>query len=159
MSLILLLIRSKAHLVVILGSSGVGTLISQENSPNLQDQYFITTRITREPGLMLFLSKTKTFIIHGCSISHPSINFPFLSSSIVGGFVLVLLLRFSQNLSLVVLNYLRNPITPKDLLAFSPLLIFFNEFALTWIVQWDHMIIEDESSSLLSLRRTFKTMW
>ena len=126
---------------------------------NLQDQYFITTRITRELGLMLFLSKTKTFIIHGCSISHPSINFPFLSSSIVGGFVLVLLLRFSQNLSLVVLNYLRNPITPKDLSAFSPLLIFFSEFALTWIVQWDHMIIEDESSSLLSLRRTFKTMW
>ena len=44
-------------------SSGMGTLISQENSPNLQDQDFITIVITREPSLIFFLSKTKTFII------------------------------------------------------------------------------------------------
>ena len=40
-----------------------GTLISQENSPNLQDQDFITIVIAKEPSLMFFLSKTKTFVI------------------------------------------------------------------------------------------------
>ena len=44
-------------------SSGMGNQISQENSPNLQDQDFITIVITKEPSLMFFLSKTKTFVI------------------------------------------------------------------------------------------------
>ena len=60
----------------------------------------------------VFLIQNKDFCHDGCFISLPSINFPFLFGSIVGGFILVLLLRFSQNLSLMVLNYLRNPLSP-----------------------------------------------
>ena len=42
---------------------------------------------------------------------------------------------------------------------FLPLLFFFSEFGLTWIVQWDYIIITDESATLPALGRTFKTKW
>ena len=50
-------------------------------------------------------------------------------------------------------------VTPKELSVFPHLLFFFNEFGLTWIVQWDYIIIADESAVFPSLGRTFKTKW
>ena len=79
-------------------SSGVGIQNFQENSLSLQNQDFSTIRTTRENGSMFFLSKTRTSIIHGCSISHLSINFIlFYFGSTIGELILVRLLRFSQN--------------------------------------------------------------
>ncbi|RVW78541.1 hypothetical protein CK203_049800 [Vitis vinifera] len=48
---------------------------------------------------------------------------------------------------------------PKELSAFPPLLFFFSKFGLAWIVQWDYIIITDESTVFPSLGRTFKTKW
>ena len=50
-------------------------------------------------------------------------------------------------------------ITLRELSAFLPLLLFFNEFDLTWIVQWDYIIIVDESTAFPALGKTFKTKW
>ena len=50
-------------------------------------------------------------------------------------------------------------IIPKELSAFPPLLFFFSNFGLAWIVQWDYLIIADESAVFPTLRRTFKTKW
>ena len=50
-------------------------------------------------------------------------------------------------------------IIPKELSAFPPLLFFFSNFGLAWIVQWDYLIIADESAAFPTLRRTFKTKW
>ena len=48
---------------------------------------------------------------------------------------------------------------PRELSAFPPLLFFFSNFGLAWIVQWDYIIITDESAAFPSLGRTFKTKW
>ena len=48
---------------------------------------------------------------------------------------------------------------PRELLAFPHLLFFFSKFGLAWIVQWDYIIIADESAAFQPLRRTFKTKW
>lgn len=48
---------------------------------------------------------------------------------------------------------------PRELSAFPPLLFFFSKFGLAWIVQWDYIIITDESAVFPSLGRTFKTKW
>ena len=116
-------------------SSGVGTLIFQVNSLSLQNQYFSIIEITREPGLMLFLSKTRTSIIHGCSISRLTINF--------------LLFHFGYNWWAYfgpAIKILPKPIldgfelfkslfvTLSELYAFPFLLFFFNTFGLAWIV-------------------------
>ena len=50
-------------------------------------------------------------------------------------------------------------VTPKELSVFPHLLFFFNEFGLAWIVQWDYIIIADESVVFPTLGRTFKTKW
>ena len=50
-------------------------------------------------------------------------------------------------------------VIPRELLAFPPLLFFFSEFGLTWIVQWDYIIITDESTVFPVLGMTFKTKW
>ena len=50
-------------------------------------------------------------------------------------------------------------VIPRELSAFPPLLLFFSKFGLTWIVQWDYIIIADESAVFPTLRRTFKTKW
>ena len=47
----------------------------------------------------------------------------------------------------------------RELSAFPPLLFFFSEFALAWIVQWDYIIITDESTVFPVLGMTFKTKW
>ena len=47
----------------------------------------------------------------------------------------------------------------RELSAFSPLLFFFSEFCLAWIVQWDYVIITNESTTFPVLGRTFKTKW
>ena len=47
----------------------------------------------------------------------------------------------------------------RELLAFHPLLFIFSNFGLAWIVQWDYIIITDESAVFPSLGRTFKTKW
>ena len=79
-------------------SSRMGTLIFQGNSLSLQNQDFSIIGITRKSGLMIFSSKSRTSIIHGCSISHLSINFIlFYFGSTIGELILVRLLRFSQN--------------------------------------------------------------
>ena len=43
---------------------------------------------------------------------------------------------------------------PRELSAFPPLLFFFSNFGLAWIVQWDYIIITDESAAFPSLGRT-----
>ena len=53
----------------------------------------------------------------------------------------------------------RSFVIPSELSVFPPLLFFFSEFGLTWIVQWDYIIITDESAALPALGRTFKTKW
>ena len=119
-------------------SSGVGIQNFQENSLSLQNQDFSTIRTTREDGSMLFLSKTRTSIIHGCSISHLSINsLLFHFGFTIGGLILVQLLRFSQNPSWMVWNYSKVHFffIPRELLAFPHLLFFFSEFGLAWIVK------------------------
>ena len=50
-------------------------------------------------------------------------------------------------------------VIPRELSTFLPLLFFFSEFDLAWIVQWDYIIIADESTTFLALGRTFKTKW
>ena len=50
-------------------------------------------------------------------------------------------------------------VIPRELLAFPPLLFFFSKFGLPWIVQWDYIIIVDESTVFPTLGRTFKTKW
>ena len=50
-------------------------------------------------------------------------------------------------------------VIPRELSAFPPLLFFFSKFGLTWIVQWDYIIIADESAAFPILGRTFKTKW
>ena len=37
-------------------------------------------------------------------------------------------------------------VIPRELSAFPPLLFIFSKFGLTWIVQWDYIIIVDEST-------------
>ena len=87
-------------------SNRVGILIFQENSLDLQNQDFSTIGTTREHGSMLFWSRTRTSIIYGCSISHPSISFLLSHSGfIIGRLILVWLLRFSQNPSWMALSY------------------------------------------------------
>ena len=116
----------------------MGTLIFQGNSLSLQNQDFSIIGTTRKSGLMLFLSKTRTSIIHGCSISHLSINsLLFHFGFTIGGLILVQLLRFSQNPSWMVWNYSKVHFffIPRELLAFPHLLFFFSEFGLAWIVK------------------------
>lgn len=43
--------------------------------------------------------------------------------------------------------------------VFPPLLFFFSNFGLAWIVQWDYLIIADESAAFPTIGRTFKTKW
>ena len=50
-------------------------------------------------------------------------------------------------------------VIPRELSAFPPSLFFFNKFGLAWIVQWDYIIIADESAAFPTLGRTFKTKW
>ena len=50
-------------------------------------------------------------------------------------------------------------VIPRELSTFPPLLFFFSEFGLAWIVQWDYIIIADESAAFPTLGRTFKTKW
>ena len=50
-------------------------------------------------------------------------------------------------------------VIPRELSVFPHLLFFFNKFGLTWIVQWDYIIIADESAVFPTLGRTFKTKW
>ena len=47
----------------------------------------------------------------------------------------------------------------RELSAFPPLLFFFSNFGLAWIIQWDYIIIADESAAFPTLRRTFKAKW
>ena len=119
-------------------SSGVGTLIFQGNSLSLQNQYFSIIEITREPGLMLFLSKTRTSIIHGCSIFHLSFNsllFHF-GSTISGQWTYFgLTIKVLPKPVLDGFNLFKSSfVIPKELSVFPPLLFFFSEFDLAWIV-------------------------
>lgn len=119
------------------------TLISQGKIPNLEDQGFTTIGTTRykfsnsrfynywDQGSMFFSSKTRASIINGCSISSPSISFPFFFGSTIGGFILVILLRFSQNLSLMVLNYLKVPLSLPRPFNFLLHITFFQ-----WFFHW-----------------------
>ena len=50
-------------------------------------------------------------------------------------------------------------VIPRELSVFPPLLFFFSNFGLAWIVQWDYIIIDDESTAFPTLGRTFKTKW
>ena len=50
-------------------------------------------------------------------------------------------------------------VIPRELLVFPPLLFFFSKFGLTWIVQWDYIIIADELVAFPALGMTFKTIW
>ena len=50
-------------------------------------------------------------------------------------------------------------VIPRELSAFPHLLFFFSKFGLAWIVQWDYIIIADESVVFPTLGRTFKTKW
>ena len=50
-------------------------------------------------------------------------------------------------------------VIPREISVFSPLLLFFSKFDLAWIVQWDYIIIADESVTFPTLGRTFKTKW
>ena len=50
-------------------------------------------------------------------------------------------------------------VTPRELSAFLPLLFFFSEFGLTWIVQWDYIFLADESAAFPALGMTFKAKW
>ena len=106
-------------------SSGVGTLIFQGNFPSLQNQDFSTIGTTKEPSLMLFLSKTRTSIIHGYSISCLSINFPFLFGSTVGRLILDKLLRFSQNPSWMALSYSKVHLLSQEKFQLFPNYYFF----------------------------------
>ena len=100
----------------------------QENSLNLQSQDFSTIGTTREPSSMLFLSKTRTFIIHGCSISHLSIkSLLFHFGSTIGGLILVRLLRFSQNPCWIALSYSKFFCYPQRTFSFFPLYYSFLE--------------------------------
>ena len=47
----------------------------------------------------------------------------------------------------------------RELSAFPPLLFFFSNFGLAWIILWDYIIIVDESIAFPTLGRTFKTKW
>ena len=38
-------------------------------------------------------------------------------------------------------------VIPRELSAFPHLLFFFNNFGLAWIIQWDYLIIADESAT------------
>ena len=67
--------------------------------------YSLITRIIRGFGLMFFSFRIKTSIIHGCSISSPCISFLIHSNSIVGGIILVQLLRSSHKSSIPLGNY------------------------------------------------------
>ena len=107
----------------------VETLISQGKFPNLEDQGFTTIGTTRESSSMFFSSKTRASIIHGYSISSPSIIFPFFFGSTVGGFILVLLWRL--NLSLMVLNYLKVPLSLPRPFNFLLHITFFQ-----WFFHW-----------------------
>ena len=98
-----------------------GTLISQENSPNLQDQDFITIVIAKEPSLIFFLSKTKTFVIMDVSKHQLSFLFWFHSWWIYFGPTIKILSKpILDGFEL----FKKSFVAPKDLLAFSPLLIF-----------------------------------
>ena len=107
----------------------VETLISQGKFPNLEDQGFTTIGTTRESSSMFFSSKTRASIIHEYSISSPSISFPFFFGSTVGGFILVLLWRL--NLSLMVLNYLKLPLSLPRPFNFLLHITFFQ-----WFFHW-----------------------
>ena len=116
-------------------SSGVGTLIFQVNSLSLQNQYFSIIGITREPGLMLFLSKTRTSIIHGCSISRLTINFLLFHFgynwwAYFGPAIKILPKPILDGFELFKSSF----VIPKELSVFPPLLFFFSEFDLAWIV-------------------------
>ena len=50
-------------------------------------------------------------------------------------------------------------VIPRELSAFPLLLFFFSKFGLAWIVQWDYIIIADESVAFPTIGRTFKTKW
>ena len=111
-------------------SNGVGTQIFQENSLSLQNQDFSTIGITRDPSLMFFLSKTRISIIHGCSISHPSISyFPSPFCSTIDGLILVQLLRSSQNPSWMAIQK-SSFVTSREFSAFPSLLFFFSKLVL-----------------------------
>ena len=50
-------------------------------------------------------------------------------------------------------------VIPRELSAFPYLLFFFSKFGIAWIVQWDYIIITDESAVFPTLGRTFKSKW
>ena len=50
-------------------------------------------------------------------------------------------------------------VIPRELSAFPHLLFFFSNFGLAWIIQWDYLIIADDSAAFPTLGRTFKTKW
>ena len=112
---------------------------------------------------MLFLSTTRPSIIHGCSIFHLSISSLLLHfCSTIGG----QWTYFGQTIKILskpILDgfklFKSSFVTLRELSAFPHLLFFFSKFGLTWIVQWDYIIITDESTVFPSLERTFKTKW
>ena len=108
-------------------NSGVGIPIFQENFLSLQSPDFSIIGTTREHGSMLFWSRTRTSIIHGCSISHLSINsLLFHFGSTIGGHILVRLLRFSQNPFWMTLSYFKVLLLSPENFELSPFYYSFS---------------------------------
>ena len=119
-------------------SSGVEIQNFQENSLSLQNQDFSTIGTTREHGLMLFLSKIRTSIIHGCFIFHLSFNsllFHF-GSTISGQWTYFgLTIKVLPKPILDGFNLFKSSfVAPREHSTFPHLLFFLSEFGLTWIV-------------------------
>ena len=111
-------------------SSGVGIPIFQENSLSFQNQDSLTIETIKEHGSMLSWSRIGTSIIHGCSISHPSISyFPSPFGSTIDGLILVQLLRSSQNPSWMAIQK-SSFVTSREFSAFPSLLFFFSKLVL-----------------------------
>ena len=136
--------------------NGEGILISQGNSLNLQNQDFLTIGIV---WFNAFLIQNRDFH-HSWMFYFPSKNqfssFPFWFHNwwtYFGSSIKILLKPILDGFELFNSSF----VIPRELLAFSPLLFFFSKFGLAWIVQWDYIIIADESATFPTLGRTFKT--